>query len=243
MRIKKFTQRLILLMGIFQLLFSLASNAQRGWGRHGRHGYYRGSWTHSYYHPYISAGFRTGYYRHYGGYSYHPHFFRPYFPHFGFRVSLLPLGYRRLYVGSSPYYYYGGVYYAPLSHRGYEVVEPPVGARISELPGDAQTVIIDGQQYYVIDGTYYREVITSDNRIEYEVVRTDNKLREGKSQEYSNTPDNSRQQVGNRITKLPSNSRGVTIKGKKYYESPDGTYYEEIISPNKVEYEVVGIPE
>jgi len=243
MGIKNSMQRLILTMSVFLLIFSTASNAQRGWGRHHGHGYHHSSRVYSYRHPYASVGFRTGYYRHYGGYYYRPHygFYRPFVPHFGVRVMLLPRGYRRIYAGAYPYYYYGGVYYAPLPGRGYQTVKPPTGARISELPGDAQAVIIDGQQYYVFDGTYYKEVITNDNRTEYEVVSTGGVIDRERTD--SDVPDNYDSQIGDRVNKLPSGSRSVIIKGKKYYESPDGIYYEEIVSPNKVEYELVGKPD
>lgn len=244
---KNFTQKLSLILGITLLLFSVVSNAQRGRGHHwgGGYGYHHGARFHSYYRPAVSLGFRSGYYRHYGSYFYrHPNFFRPYyFPHFGFRVSVLPFGYRRIFTAGYPYYYYGGVYYAPLPYRGYEVVRPPVGARVPELPGDAQAVIIDGLQYYVVDGTYYRQILTHDNRTEYEVVRTDDRLRQENVDQNSNEQDEYKEQPGDRVNKLPEGSRSVTIKGKKYYEAPDGTFYEEIISPNKIEYEVVGKPE
>ncbi len=225
-------------MGIFLLVFSTFSNAQRGRGRHYGHSYYHG--RSAYYRPSFSVGFRTGYYPHYGSYYYRHryNFYRPFTPRFGVRVMVLPSGYRRIYAGAYPYYYYGGVYYAPLAGRGYQTVKPPIGARISELPGDAQAVVIDGQQYYVIDGTYYREITTRDNNVEYEVVRTDGRMSRTDDVNHV-TQDNYAPQPGDRVSKLPSGSRSVVIKGKKYYESPDGVYYEEIISPNKVYYEVV----
>jgi hypothetical protein len=238
MSVKNFTKKLVLIMSIFLLVFITASHAQRGRGRHYGHRYYHGRGA--YYHPYVSVGFRTGYYRHYGSYYYRHHygFYRPFIPRFGVRVMVLPSGYRRIYAGSYPYYYYDGVYYAPVPRGGYQAVKPPIGARVSELPGDAQTVLIDGRQYYVSDGTYYREVKTADNGIGYEVANTDGMMnRDGNFN--SDTPDNYVPQTGDRVNKLPSGSRSVVIKGKKYYESPDGIYYEEIISLNKVYYEVV----
>ena len=239
MSVKNFTKKLVLITGIFLLIFSTVSNAQRGRGRHYGHSHYYG--RSAYYHPYVSVGFRTGYYRHYGSY-YSPHryrFYRPFVPHFGVRVMVMPSGYRRIYAGSYPYYYYGGVYYAPAPRGGYQTVKPPIGARIAELPGDAQAVVIDGRQYYVFDGTYYREVTTADNRIEYEVASRDGVMDKDRNFN-SDTQNDYVPQTGGRVNKLPQGSRSVIIKGKKYYESPDGVYYEEIISPNKVYYEVVG---
>lgn len=246
MDIKNSTRRFIFILSILLFIFSATSYAQRGWGRH--HGFNRGYYHMSRgyaYQPYVSIGFRSGYYRHYGGYYYRAHYryYQP-IPHFGIRVMVLPPGYRRIYVGAYPYYYQGGVYYVPLANRGYQTVKPPIGARILELPGDAQAVILDGQKYYVFDGTYYKEMITSDNRVEYEVVSTDGQMYRDREQDPGvQGNDNYRPQIGERIDKLPSGSRSIVIRDKKYYEAPDGTYYEEIISPNKVEYEVVAKPD
>ncbi|HVZ57797.1 MAG TPA: DUF6515 family protein [Chitinophagaceae bacterium] len=46
--------------------------------------------------------------------------------------------------------------------------------------------------------------------------------------------------MGDKVDKLPADSRQVLIGGKKYYESPDGVYYQEIIGRNQVTYEIVG---
>ncbi|MEJ0106276.1 MAG: DUF6515 family protein [Bacteroidota bacterium] len=241
---KNYTIRFIFIMGILLLLFNSGVLAQRGRGhsyRYGygyRHSYYHGPRVYSFAHPYVSIGYRGINYRHYGGYFYRPFrgYYRAVIPPFGFYISILPSGYRRIYVDHYPYYYYNGIYYSPYGN-GYKVVAPPLGARVPELPRDAQAVIIDGQKYYVLDGTYYQEEIVNDNDVDYVVVGRNGVL---------NNADNSANdgsKIGDRVSRLPADCRAVVISGKKYYESPDGIYYEKIISPNKVEYEVVGKPD
>jgi len=83
------------------------------------------------------------------------------------------MGYRSFYVGPSPYYYYGGVYYKPYSSNQYEVVKPPLGAVVNELPPGAKVAVIDGKKYYQYSGTYYEESINDNNQLEYTVVGTD----------------------------------------------------------------------
>ncbi|MGC4036033.1 MAG: hypothetical protein QM764_08725 [Chitinophagaceae bacterium] len=241
MGIKNFTQRFSLLVGFLFLLISTTVYAQRGRSHWHSRGYY-----HSYsYRPHVSVAFHSAFYRPYRNYYYRPHYsyFRPFIPHIGFRLMILPPGFHRIYVGPYSYYYNNGIYYSPLPQQGYEIVKPPLGARVNELPADAQPVVIDGQQYYVLDGTYYREETTRDNRVEYVVVGVDGVLNNNSGSTDPGYDNNNTDRVGDRVNKLPSGSRSITIRGKKYYESPDGTYYEEIISPNKVEYEVVGKPD
>jgi len=243
-------------VGILLLIFNSGALAQRGWGHSYRHGYsygrgyghsyYHGPRVYSYVHPYVSIGYRGIHYRHYGGYFYRsfPGYYRAVIPPFGFHISILPPGYRRIYVGHYPYYYYNGIYYSPYDN-GYKVVAPPLGARVTELPRDAQAVIIDGQKYYVWDGTYYQEEIVNDNEIEYIVVGRNGNVNGDANSNADENADvrTNGSEIGDRVSKLPPDCHVVVISGKKYYESPDGIYYEEIISPNKVEYEVVGKPD
>jgi hypothetical protein len=244
MSTKNFTLRLIFIMGILLLIGSSGVYAQRGRGHsHWRgHSSYYGPRFHSYSRSYASIGFgfnaryHSGYYRPYHSY------YRGVRPYFGFRIGVLPFGYHRIYVGAYPYYYYNGIYYSPYGNNDYRVVAPPLGAIVPELPGDAQDVIIDGQKYYVVDGTYYRQEMDKDNRIEYRVVGVNGVLNTDTNNS-NPASDNYGSNIGDRINKLPADCRAVTIHGKKYYEAPSGIYYEEIISPNKIEYEVVGTPE
>jgi hypothetical protein len=236
-------------MGIFLLIVTTHAEAQRGhWGR----GFGRGHvYGHAYFHgprfySHFSFGYggyhryRGGYYGYYRPYGYYH--YRPWFPRFGVRLAVLPPFYYRLYVGPDPFYYYNGTFYSPYGNNEYTTVEPPLGARVPELPGDAKEVVIDGQRYYEFEGTYYQEEITSDNKKQYVVVGIHGELNTGKGNN-SNANDEYSDRVGDRVSKLPPDCRAVRINGKKYYESPGGTYYEEIISPNKVEYEVVGKPD
>ncbi len=257
MSTKNSTRRLIFTMGISLLIFTIHADAQHvrsvpGFGRGYGHGYGRGyGYGHSYFHgprfySHVSVGFGgyRGYYG--GGYYYRPYRYgygyRSWYPRFGVRIAVLPPFYYRFYLGPDPYYYYNGIYYSPYGNNGYRTVPPPLGARVPELPGDAKEVVIDGQKYYEFEGTYYQEEITSDNKREYVVVGINGELNTAKGS--TTTPnDEYSDKIGDRVSKLPPDCRSVVINGKKYYESPDGIYYEEKISPNKVEYEVVGKPE
>jgi hypothetical protein len=160
-------------------------------------------------------------------------------PPFGIRISSLPVGYRRIYVGPSPYYYYGGVYYRPYSRNQYEVVKPPLGAVVSDLPPGAQVTVIDGKKYYENNGTYYEENITPNNELEYIVVGTDGVLNTAPAEE-AEEPISTGPQIGDRFEDLPADSKAVVINGEKLFSSPSGLYYKEVIVGNKVYYEVVG---
>ena len=66
----------------------------------------------------------------------------------------LPTDYRPYYHGGSPYYFSGGVWYAPRA-GGFVVVTPPVGLVIGALPGYYSTVWVGGVPYYYADNVYY----------------------------------------------------------------------------------------
>jgi len=142
------------------------------------------------------------------------------------------------------YRYYGGYYYRPYPGY-YRAVAPPIvtlpyGTKVPELPSDAQAVVIDGQKYYVSNGAYYKEEIDADNKLWYTVVGVNGERRTDIEGDENSTVSD---RVGDRVEKLPPGCRTIVISGKKYFEAPSGLYYEEIISPNKVYYEVVGKPE
>jgi hypothetical protein len=66
----------------------------------------------------------------------------------------LPPDYRPYYHGGSPYYFSGGVWYAPRA-GAFVVVTPPVGLVIGALPGYYSTVWVGGVPYYYADNVYY----------------------------------------------------------------------------------------
>jgi hypothetical protein len=70
-----------------------------------------------------------------------------------FRPSL-PETYRPYYRGGVPYYFSGGVWYAPRG-AGFVVIAPPVGLVIAALPAYYSTVWIGGSPYYYADNVYY----------------------------------------------------------------------------------------
>src|SRR6185503_294307 len=246
MKTKRYALAVVLLMTA-TFLVSTDLCAQRGYYRHGRgHGYghSRNYYPVRYYpqrnyynnYPYTSSYYGGINYRYQRGYYYRPYgaTFRFVIPPFGIRISTLPMGYRTLRVGPSPYYYYGGSYYRPYGRNQYEVVKPPLGAVVNELPPGAKVTVIDGKKYYEENGTYYEETITPNNELEYTVVGTDGVLNTDSS------PIDNGPVVGDRFDDLPADSKAVVINGEKLYLSPAGTYYKEVIVGNKVSYEVVG---
>jgi len=66
----------------------------------------------------------------------------------------LPADYRPYYRGGAPYYFSGGVWYAPRG-PGFVVITPPVGLVISVLPPYYSTVWVGGVPYYYADSVYY----------------------------------------------------------------------------------------
>ena len=77
-----------------------------------------------------------------------------YYPAVGTISPSLPAGYRPYYRGSDPYYFSGGVWYAPRG-PGFAVVYPPPGLVISVLPPYYSTVWIGAVPYYYADNVYY----------------------------------------------------------------------------------------
>jgi hypothetical protein len=66
----------------------------------------------------------------------------------------LPPDYRPYYHGGAPFYFSGGVWYAPRA-GGFVVVTPPAGLVIATLPGYYSTVWVAGVPYYYADNVYY----------------------------------------------------------------------------------------
>jgi hypothetical protein len=256
MKTNKYFFGLILICSIF---LSFTATAQRHYGN--RNGYSR------YYssRPYVSVniGRPYNYHPYYNRpvYSYRrpvyraPYSYIHFGPSFGFHINVLPFGYYPFYYGGSPYYYNDGVYYRPYSGGGYEVTAPPLGASVKHLPSGAKVTVINGVKYYELGGTFYQEEINEKNKVEYKVVGTDGILNTGNDDDAANednsivTPQDKPVVIennkvapdpGTRFDKLPEGSKTVVIKKEKYYLSPAGVYYQEVIDGNTVRYEVTG---
>jgi hypothetical protein len=138
-------------------------------------------------------------------------------------------------------------------------VAPPLGATVKHLPAGAKATVIDGVKYYELGGTYYQEEITEKNKLRYKVVGTDGVLNTSNPVETIDEDSNtvpakdstvaaapvskttiSVPETGTRIDKLPEGTRTVIIKKEKYYLSPTGVYYQEVIEGDKIRYEVTG---
>lgn len=242
---------------VILLIFALSINDATAQRHHNNRGYSRNNYYAYNYRPsrpHVSVNFdRYNNYRPYYSrpiYS-QPYAYRHYGPSFGVRINVLPFGYFPIYIGSNPYYYNDGVYYRPYSGGGYEVTGAPLGATVKRLPSGAKIAVIDGQKYYELGGTYYQEVINEKNQLRYKVVGTDGVL--NTSEEalgIDNTPPaadklivpktNILPETGARFDKLPEGSRAVVIKKEKYYLSPAGIYYQEMVDGDKIRYEVTG---
>jgi hypothetical protein len=77
-----------------------------------------------------------------------------YYPAIGASVRVLPEGYHPYFYGGRPFYFYGGVWYAP-GGPGFVVVRPPLGLTIAVLPPFYTTVWIGGLPYYYANDVYY----------------------------------------------------------------------------------------
>ena len=232
-----------LMLGLF-FASDVAAQSRRyrgGYSRGYSRGYYGG------YHPYRSYGYNRPFvsvqfggipYRYQQGYFYRPYgsSFQVVIPPIGVRIATLPVGYRRMYVGPDPYYFYNGVYYRSHADNEYEVVAPPLGATVNSLPAGAKATVIDGNKYYELNGTYYQEDITDDNKLVYTVVGTDGVLDTGSD----NDEAPQEPQMGDRFDTLPADAKPVVIQGEKFYTTPSGLYYKEVVEDKKVYYEVVG---
>ena len=237
---------------LISLFLSLSLFAQHGRGHYGNYNRY----NHYNHYPRtqvsVNFGPRYGYHPYYGYRpSYRPYYRSPrafvhYGPAFGIRFNILPSGYSRIYVGSSPYYYNQGVYYRSYDNGGYEVVAPPLGASVSQLPPGAIVTVIDGQKYYQAGGTFYQEEFSDDNRRSYLVVGTDGVINTAVDDQQINDPEQITGErelpvVGNRYDELPSDAKVEIINQQKYYVSGDGVFYREVIEGNKIRYEVTSV--
>lgn len=182
-------------------------------------------------HPYYYN--RGYYYGYYGGY------YQPIFPPFGLRISVLPFGYTRFFMGLDPFFYYNGIYYRQYDNDSYEVVDAPMGATVSSLPKGARSVIINGEKLYELNGTYYKADRNSNGNDVFTVV--------GKNGVIDNTPNAennlnaaSQLQIGDTISQLPEGSKIVTINGQQLYETPDNIYLEENSENGVIYYKVIG---
>jgi len=192
-------------------------------------------------------GFRTGvgYFAgrgFHGGAFYRPGFGYFGYPHIGFYLGVLPFGYYPFYWGSSLYYYYGGIFYAPYDNGGYQVTTPPIGAGVPSLPDNAQPIKIDGVQYYEVDGVYYKEGVNDKGKKIYIVAGKDGVLNTGDNVTDPNA-DVAAPKIGDIVNQLPDDCRKVILNGKKYYVSPNGIYYEKVTDPNgQVGYRIASLP-
>ena len=230
---------------VFALFISVTLFAQRGRGHHYNPWQYnrnqvtvhvgpRFNYRHAYrpvYRPFYGSNFRPVYrnrnaFIHYG-------------PVFGARVNILPYGYSRIFAGPDPYFYNNGIYYRQYNKQ-YEVVAPPLHAVVKKLPANAVATIIDGQKYYHVGGTFYREEMDEKNRLRYRVVGTGGVINTEKTNrnEDLDAMDEALPVLGDRFDVLPVDSKIQVIDQQKFWVSPSGVYYKEVIEANKIRYEV-----
>lgn len=126
--------------------------------------------THERHYRHYAPRLRTDrHYRPHETYHYHTHYLAPIRVHYhppGYRVTVLPSSYIRIYVGGYPYFYFSGVFYRSYS-GGYVVVRAPIGAIVTVLPIGFIEFYLGGVIYYYVNDTYY---IWDDARVAYVVV-------------------------------------------------------------------------
>jgi len=263
MKPSKFTLRSLAMLGA-SLLLSTLIFAQSNRGRNYKNRGYYTPRTH------VSIGFGYNPYYNYRPVARPRIYYRPayrlpyryshYGPAFGIHISVLPFGYSRFFIGNDPFYYYDGIYYRPYKTGGYVVAQPPLGAIVKHLPSGAKTTVIDGQKYYELGGTFYQERVTANNKLRYEVVGTDGVLNttNADADDEDDTPvqappaaapvqpnnNNSNSSTGPVngvvVSQLPEGCTAVNINQQKYYVSPEGVYYQQIIEGNTTSYKVAG---
>ncbi|MBI1782966.1 MAG: hypothetical protein HYR66_16615 [Sphingobacteriales bacterium] len=227
---------------IFLFLFLATAVSAQRWHREGGYRHYDREYWHR---PTVRA------YVGIGNIGYRPYYRPSYYygyrrPSIGVVISVLPVGFRTFYLGPDPYYYYGGAYYRPYNNNHYEVIDAPVGARIPELPAGAKVEVINGQKFYQYDGNYYKEVITDKGEILYEVVGKNAVLNTNEGAVKTDPAPSTEKTVvtneaiGKETEKLPDNSKTIVINQQKYFQSPSGYYYQEVIKDNKISYKIVG---
>jgi hypothetical protein len=238
----------------FALLLSVGLFAQRGRGHYKKH-YQPKNQQHRYYsyHAVPRYNYRPVYRPYYNPAPVYRQVFRPVYrrpaayvhfgPVFGLRINVLPIGYNRIYVGSNPYYYNNGVYYRSYSNGGYEVVAPPLNATVNSVPSNAKLTVIDGQKYYQVGGTFYQEEISENNYRSYRVVGTDGVLNTENANPDENLDayDEAIPTLGSRYDELPADSKVQVINQQKYFISPGGIYYKEVIEGDIIRYEVTTV--
>lgn len=93
----------------------------------------------------------------------------------GFRIRVLPVGYRTVVIGPRNYYYYYGTFYVKSGSAPdeYVVADAPEGAVVDALPEGYEVKIVDGKEYYELEGVYYAEVDAPEfeDNIGYEVIK------------------------------------------------------------------------
>jgi len=252
--------RLLTALG-FMLLLSSGIFAQNNRGRNDRDRHYGNNYTTPRARVSVGIGYNP-YYNYRPAYrpriyyrpSYRlPYRYNHYGPAVGVRINVLPFGYSRFYIGNDPFYYYDGVYYRSYKTGGYTVTPPPLGAIVKRLPSGTRTTVIDGQKYYVLGGTFYQERITADNKSRYEVVGTDGVLNTTNADPAEDEPalppatvkeeakTAAPEVTGTIVNQLPVGCTSIVINGDKFYLSPAGVYYQEMIDANNVlSYKVAG---
>lgn len=180
-----------------------------------------------------------GYYPFYIGanpyYYYDGIYYRPYSgggyevtaPPLGATVKQLPNGAKVTVIDGVKYYELGGTFYqeeiTDKNKLRYKVVGTDGVLNTGAEGTDEQTTNADGA------------ATTPGNS-----VTPNNNAVTPPAAPQSNTATAQLPEVGARFDKLPEGSKVVVLKKEKYYVSPVGVYYQEVIDGSKVRYEVTG---
>ena len=118
---------------------------------------------------------RGGRYISYGGRFFlnTPGGFQPVSAPVGATLATLPVGYVKVDVQSTSYFYHHGAFFRrDPGHQAYLVVDPPVGATVPSIPPGYEHVYIDSLRYYKLGEVYYRSFYRRGVRV-FKVVDID----------------------------------------------------------------------
>ena len=184
------------------------------------------------------------------------------YPGWGMAINSMPYGYRRVWVGGAPFFFYNNRYYKSIENGAYEPVETPLGATVNDLPAGTRKIKIDGEVYYEYRGTYFMPSEDQAGDRVYIVVGvngeldTDTALSNHDNTRYEQNENDAQDiydlpkagnstvhvKVGDRLEVLPRNAKVIYKDNVMYYESVNGVLYKKIVTDDKIEYEVLKVP-
>lgn len=135
----------------------------------------------------------------------------------GAAIVSLPRHYEVVYVGGSPYYYYGGIYYVDVPAGGYEVVQAPISAVVEAPPEDCEVVTAGDETFCYYYGSFY---FYNESQKTYQIVAAP---------------------AGATVSYLPEGYKINTVDGVNKYFTYAGVTYRPSFAGNHVVYIVADV--